>query len=1019
MPIELFQKFAVCSAPLLPILELGNDSSLNGPVVLGSDPAASCERLNALTSEALNAPLTALKDLRVPLEDKLRDAGENPSPEDMRKLELIVKLEPFEKRVKELEKQIQRPDALLLCRALRKELVSAGEKGDVKALKGWDEKFDKLTAYAKAETKMRLVLEWAQNRYPQNGRFTFELDFTSDNGRVGRYLDTCRASGPCEGLSQLEPDIDYYKHLELVQVYRELKDSSNEEDRKAADMAEEAISHYKFLTNSLNSFFLGRQYEVTPSWEALDHMTEMIEATYGAPELRTFLQKVEEKEKANLENNEGYQARMEFAKSAEVLEKFDAYLNVLKRPFGEVENSIDAEMLGDYRKLLQQRATSYQGYLESEEKRLQSIANNAAGVPDETYAGTDMAPPPAEATPELAAVREKLDRVRTVIEGLSQRPDGLQADFEALAAVTPEIAEMEDAHARGLVERLLSFLPDSAPPAKADLSELSSDKTFTYKEKAAICRAVEMDIRSRLVLSMVDGRIKQYEAFQDEKETRDGIVNVMKAPFELLQGPEPESRYPDPPAPEVTNWQMIHAYREIQGKLASEDEGIRKQGLADFQALESISGHKTLYEAYQGNAMFVGMTAGVGIVIAAAATGGLAAAAAGPLLGLAEGSLALTAINATVFTLTCKTLDAVLRGKNVFDEIFQASTLLEIGLNTGMFSYMNRAMARFEKVFEKGLEFVARRNLVKSLGRALVEEDSALLSSEVNALREGAGVQLAKTAGGFAYEAVKFQQWGFYVDVGRRTLAGDSSPIENALKSTASGDAFLHNAQFLLGLKMAHVLATPVLGPAYEAVHGWAMGKTVERSLKSIDADIQGLQEQMDDVFVSGKGDLSKIASQLDDRLRMREELIGQIPEAFQNDHFKAVKDFHHEVRADLAKLRGLAEGMNEALGPGNAFGVKAAAGEGDLGSSLTYDPAKKDAFRASFNKLVGGRNVKVLGSVIEATFRFPGGVEQTLVFTPAEAQRATVRQLPAAKRAAPKVRAVENPYESNQMAAE
>jgi hypothetical protein len=326
-----------------------------------------------------------------------------------------------------------------------------------------------------------------------------------------------------------------------------------------------------------------------------------------------------------------------------------------------------------------------------------------------------------------------------------------------------------------------------------------------------------------------------------------------------------------------------------------------------------------------------------------------------------------------------------------------------------MFGYMNRAMARFEKVFEKGLEIVARRNLVKSLGRALVEEDTALVTSEVAALREGAGVQLAKGAAGFAYEAVKFQQWGFYVEVGRRTLAGDSAPIENALKNTLSGDVFLHNAQFLLGLKMAHLVATPLLSPAYEAIQNWAMGKSVERALKAIDADIQGLQGQMDDFFVSRKGDLSKIASQLDDRLRMREELISQVPEEFQNEHFKAVKELHHEVRNDLQKFRTLAEGMTEVLGPGNNFGVKASQGAGDLEPSLTYDPAKKDAFRQSLNKLVGGRNVKVLGAVIEVTFKFPGGLEQTLVFAPERSQRAPVRQLPAAKRV----------YDSNQMAAE
>src|SRR5262249_40355476 len=209
----------------------------------------------------------------------------------------------------------------------------------------------------------------------------------------------------------------------------------------------------------------------------------------------------------------------------------------------------------------------------------------------------------------------------------------------------------------------------------------------------------------------------------------------------------------------------------------------------------------------------------------------------------------------------------------------------EIVLNGLMFKYLGNANANFEKYFEKGLETVARRNVLARLGAAAADGEGSLLFDkavveEAAALRNNLGVKALKFGTGLAYESVKFQQWEFYMQAGRLALAGDKDAISHAAKIALSPKSLAHSFLFLFGLKTAELGKMPVTEKIERFTKEAIYGKDFDKPLLDVMVGMEGAGKDLNAYLETGKGNPAEILKNYESVLRDLGDVVEKMPHA-------------------------------------------------------------------------------------------------------------------------------------------
>ncbi len=885
------------------------------------------------------------------------------------KLAMLEKAAELADRVGALEKVIRKWDVLHACRAVQKKILTAASRNDEASLREADRTLDALKSYAVREQAMLETMRQFAGKYPANSSLVLHLDFPAK-----------------ADLSPDEPTLEHMKKLDIVKIYEGLKNSKNEEERKIAAAVAKAFGDFRE-----NAGFYSASWADSASWMGVPAISDAqiegygkkLEAVYGAPEISAFLAKVGEKEAEAIQKNEGFQTRAEFEASINALAEFRDFGMTFRLPFEAVQAKLTPEILADLQKFMIDRGKSYVRFLEAEEKRL-------------LEEDTPRRLPPHQVDPdmrfrlshprgveiheaELREIREKKAAALkdiAVLEAVDTgNHDHAKASFDALRRQCAVITKQEEAHVRGMLGKLISQAK-AIPSEKDSLNEIakgleavSPERMPSLKDRIAAYGALEVQIRGAVALRLVEAKIKQYETFVTEGKMTDRAIHVLSAPTRLLLGDTETKRGAS--HAEI----LLDRYRGIQAKLLSQDPARKREAMEALARLEMANITDRAQKSYEADAAFNRFTVGLGIVLFSALAAGAAVALAAPFLeGVAGGAFALQAINGSVFTVTHSIANSIVRDQNVADELFQWSTLGEAALNTVMFGYIGHSIKRYEAFLEKSLVAVTEG----SVGKELVVKKMARWMARTS-------LGGARWVGPFPYEALKFEQFGFYVDVARRTANGDPNPVKNAAKKALSVGSILNGPLFLLALKGGFHLGAPVFGPAMEKIWKFSLEKKFQRDLGSLQGDVDFFQEAAGEFWARGdRKQCGEMLNGLESALLGKKAYLEHIPEEMKNERVREQLRENQNLLDELQGLKTFWNGSPKIFGDKNPLGVK------ETGDGLySYRANARDGLVQELKGL--GKNVErveVLGDTVVAYFRLPGGGLKAKIFVPEALKR-------------------------------
>jgi hypothetical protein len=643
---------------------------------------------------------------------------------------------------------------------------------------------------------------------------------------------------------------------------------------------------------------------------------------------------------------------------------------------------------------------SYRDFLIKERKRVKE-ENGWGGLTDEGCCngemGTGTSNPAVfdwghinDQIKKADAVLARLDETNTKFTDAASKKEA----FDGLKAVASEVRDLEEAHVRGSLEKMISQLK-KLPSSDTQLAQIESDLSKITPENVSGTGArikAYGDVASRLqrvaVVRTVDARIKMYEEFQSEMKAGDRWLDVSHTiAYGVTLGlVGPRDDYAVPGIEDVA--EVLAKYRGIRKLVASDDEGDRAEGLKAFTNLEAGTIHKTLQGDYEKVATINSFTIGVGIVLASALTAGVASAALAPFVsGTALGGEILFGVNVLAFSASTHIYRAPFYGTKELGKLASLDFAGELVMNAAMFKYLGKAMETFDKYFEKGLEVVARRNVAARLSTAITVTSGAgaesgmakAVAEEMDALRRTLGIKMGKTAGSFVYEGVKFQQWDFYVTAGRLAMRGDKNPIGGALTQSTSVKSLTHSFAFLFMLKAGGALQESLTVKMHEGMKDLLLGPDFGKYMEGLNERIEGLRSGLEHYVETGKGNPGELLKLYETSLLEQEAVLKKIPAGYRNEALvelnKALLGEVHGFKVSSTLFLGI-------FGEGNRFGVKSSTSP----SSFTYDPAKQSSLVSALEMHAWaepGSIVKMAGGEVRAQFINAEGKLVDVAFKP------------------------------------
>lgn len=758
-----------------------------------------------------------------------------------------------------------------------------------------------LLRYQAAESKKLKAYEALRAHYPPNTRFAFEVDLSAANPRVRAF-----AQGEKPLLPQ-EISLDALARTPVVEAFWSLSRSPSLEDQRLAFHMNEVLGDLQATRFSSGAQPAAPALERDEAREALsadaapqlrgdlslEAAAERLEALYGGQDIETFLDRVAQEETEGLGRNAGFRDRMALQGQLEALESYAASLKI----FDSMDlASLSPDQLEAYRQLQLGSAQDYRQHLEGEV--------------------SDSGKDPSASSARIRALREKITELNAKIAELKGLDLTQLSSIAALAESSQACLEFKEAQLRSLLGRQADQMgggdsgraPSGLRALRGRLEGIDRSRVPSVSERLKAYAALSAGLDELALLQSIEARIEMYGEMAKSVRTAERVQNgLLNLPRALSEGGELRvfGASDDFSA-------LQGAYQRLKSLCA---EGNFAEAKRLFVQLESASALPKLQSAYQSSESFNRWVTGVGIVVASAASAGLASEALAPALirafGSGWGGTAVLGANALAFTAADRAFSAAASGDAAdyydADRSFGDNALKfseQAALNFGMFKFLGGSQRLFARLFERRMLGMAERQLIAEgalkPGEKILAgsaQESALLARSA-ALQEKWGARLAARSGAFATELGAFGAWDFIALNYEFAKQGEWSPLQAAQQSLFSGKAWEERFLFLVALKAGGGLASPLTQPLHELAREASLGR-YQGQLASLDRQVYESSQALEAHLEGKGGNLSEILSRYKRALQSQRAILEQIPECRNantyalNEHLlKAVSEF-------------------------------------------------------------------------------------------------------------------------------
>lgn len=938
--------------------------------------------LQSRLSETERGLKARLSSERVALESAVTQVPATELPHELARLERLRAAEQAVARLEELKTKLPQVRHLATAidefkRAAQAQIVAGALENDQELYSEGIATLLSLERYLAAEARQVEVAQKLYAKYPVSSRLPMELDYSAANPRVRPYL-----TGSSR-LSDYEPSIAHLADLPIVRAYQGLAFEGPQGWLTAY--------HVDEVYTQLHRGPFGGE---VASIHALDQYSGELERLYQDPRVEQFFTAVAAEELQDLRANEGFENRQALAEGLAHLEKYQASLSVLE---SAKPTDLDPDSLERFRALMVERGTRYHEHLAAEVTRLHRLedkdrplelvgdADGMTTIPDSNWVG-----PRERAAQEALA---QLDYDLTALKSLDlSKPD----DVTVLVGLTRRFAAHEETNVRSRLAKQADQV-DALPSQKGDLKALreriASVGGADLTTRVAAYRTLSQDLDTTALERTVDVRIKMYAEMGDTVKTTDRIFNGVMWIGSMGDNPLRSDRAAD-------YRKLAGRYRDIQGLIAAGKVDEAQRALV---ALETAQIGDKLTEYHEFASTFNTYTVGVGIVIAAGFTAGVAAELLLPgyigaeSLTLGEAAL-LYGTMGTTFAVTQDLLWMAASGdvRHVYDPekgiLGNALTRAEkSALSAGMFGFLGGSLRLFSKYAERQLLRVAEQRLIAEgalkPGQKILSgsAEEALLVERAAALRKSLAVRYGLKGGAFGTEFGGFTAWEFLQTNYELAKAGTFDPLSAAAHTLGSGQAWTDRFVFLVALKAGGTLASPLTKPMHDGARELALAGHRE-ALAAVEGRVQVATARLERLVESGEGDVLGLASEYRAALTARRAVMDKIP-ILRDPQTYALTD--HALQ-EIDRFESDYRAHQELFGEGNTYGaVLTGATTGRVEARHT------DAFVARLKEHPRVDNVQVHDNgLIEFAYReTEGGQGRTLRFHRHEPRHERVEQ--------------------------
>ncbi|MBU0672006.1 MAG: transglutaminase-like domain-containing protein [Candidatus Margulisbacteria bacterium] len=739
-----------------------------------------------------------------------------------------------------------------------------------------------LGRYDAIEQQQVNVADLIRARYPENSSIAYHLDYSE-------YLSTA--------LPAYEPSVEFMLNLPIVRAYDEITSDSNE-----------VAGHMDAVMDDLWRPLPGGA-DLSTDEQLLEYI-ERLEGLYYDERIGTFFEHVHAIEAQDLEQNEGYQ-------NSQAIQASLDFLNT------------GAENLEDYRALLLERAALHRERLEQEIEEGEEIngmslnlyGDNAALAwsPELPLILGDAVP--EELRTQLQALDEDISRLETLDLARAE-------DVVTLEEITGRIFLSEEDYLRyllGIEVNQITAIPSTSAANNQDVEDLRLNLERIYSsvvhyaeldQRVAAYERIRHELDVVVLRRSIDSRIEMYGEMRGSVNTRDRVLNAVDPVTALVrmhglsEGYNNAARFDgivdryermqrlvwlatEANDEELrlalnddlrTPWGTLGDFEEVGTMIrAGNYDEARAAILAitqsQFLEIEQAQIGGRLQDEYDSSVRFNTYVVGVGIVIVAAATAGVAAELAPVLLPsfLGESSLVVFGVEAIVFTGVADGLNAWAADEAMFDpELSTVENALHFGeeviLTGGMFAFLRGA----HRLYLRGLRGRAQRQLIR--------EGMARPSAEAITVRTR---ELSRTfagrSGALAFEYAGFTGWEG-IALGYEQIVHEQRLDLGAIAETIfSDEAMRDRALFLLSLKVGGALVSPITVPLRGMARDRALAHYQSR-IEESDAIIRESGEALERYTEDGSGQSYRdVLDSYRRALESRLDLLNHLPEELRN----------------------------------------------------------------------------------------------------------------------------------------